>query len=203
MVRTRIKVDKRQAILEAAGRLLARRRFAEVSLEDVAAEANVAKGTLYLYFDSKDAIYLAYVGQMIEPLVSSLKHDVPVAAEKSAIAAVGLMITELMDCARRNPAIQDIMQGTSRASQQAAHQKTKAAFRQMIVDVLAAGMQSGELRTLSPELCADVILAAAARTLEHSVQKPKQVQTAAKQVIELLTHGLLATHATPALSETP
>jgi AcrR family transcriptional regulator len=49
----RIDEQKRQRIIEIAGRLFKERPFHEVRLEDVAAEANIGKGTIYVYFKSK------------------------------------------------------------------------------------------------------------------------------------------------------
>ncbi|MBX6324157.1 MAG: TetR/AcrR family transcriptional regulator, partial [Rhodospirillaceae bacterium] len=51
--------SKADYILEAARRLFARYGFRRTAMEDIAREAGVAKGTVYLYFDSKDAVYLA------------------------------------------------------------------------------------------------------------------------------------------------
>jgi TetR/AcrR family fatty acid metabolism transcriptional regulator len=45
-------------ILDAAGRLFGTRRFHEVRMEDIAAEAGVGKGTLYRYFQDKEELYL-------------------------------------------------------------------------------------------------------------------------------------------------
>ena len=47
-------VDKRSAILGAATRVFARRGFFNAQVADVAREAGVAAGTVYLYFRSKD-----------------------------------------------------------------------------------------------------------------------------------------------------
>ena len=44
-----------QQILEAAAQLFATHRYHEVRMEDVAAEAGVAKGTIYRYFKDKEA----------------------------------------------------------------------------------------------------------------------------------------------------
>ena len=50
---------KSQTILDAADRLFARFGYRRTAMDDVAAEAGVAKGTLYLYFDSKTALFRA------------------------------------------------------------------------------------------------------------------------------------------------
>ena len=45
---------KRTAILCAARAVFSRKGYAEASVDDVAEEARIAKGTLYLYFKSKE-----------------------------------------------------------------------------------------------------------------------------------------------------
>lgn len=48
--------EKRERILKAAIALFAARGFENASVADIATEADVAKGTVYLYFPSKDAL---------------------------------------------------------------------------------------------------------------------------------------------------
>ncbi|KAB8194881.1 TetR family transcriptional regulator [Nonomuraea phyllanthi] len=50
---------RRQEILDAAVRVFARKGFATSRIEDVAAAAGIAKGTVYLYFDSREALLAA------------------------------------------------------------------------------------------------------------------------------------------------
>lgn len=50
---------KRGAILDAARALFARYGYKRTSIDDVAREAGIAKGTVYLYFASKEALYRA------------------------------------------------------------------------------------------------------------------------------------------------
>jgi AcrR family transcriptional regulator len=45
-------------ILEAARKLFAKRGFSEVTMDEIAEAAGLAKGTLYLYFESKRDVYL-------------------------------------------------------------------------------------------------------------------------------------------------
>jgi TetR/AcrR family fatty acid metabolism transcriptional regulator len=46
-------------ILDAARKVFATRGFSEATVDEIAAEAGIAKGTVYLYFSSKKDIYLA------------------------------------------------------------------------------------------------------------------------------------------------
>ena len=48
-----------QQILDAAAQLFATHRYHEVRMEDIAAHAGVAKGTIYRYFHDKEDLYLA------------------------------------------------------------------------------------------------------------------------------------------------
>ncbi|NEB42765.1 TetR/AcrR family transcriptional regulator [Streptomyces sp. SID14515] len=52
-------VARRDMILRAAVRVFARQGFAATRVDDVAGEAGVAKGSVYLYFDSRDALLVA------------------------------------------------------------------------------------------------------------------------------------------------
>jgi AcrR family transcriptional regulator len=53
--------SKAPRILEAAAQLFAERPYHEVRMDDIASRAGVAKGTLYLHFRDKGALYLALI----------------------------------------------------------------------------------------------------------------------------------------------
>lgn len=70
--------DARPAeLLAAALELFVRKGFAATRLEDVAGQAGVSKGTLYLYYDNKEALFKAVIQEGILPVI----------AENEAIAA--------------------------------------------------------------------------------------------------------------------
>src|SRR5688572_30089849 len=54
---------RRAAILDAAARVFAQRGYRDTNLQDVADALGVAKGTLYLYYPSKEELFLAAVDQ--------------------------------------------------------------------------------------------------------------------------------------------
>ncbi|WP_194814693.1 TetR/AcrR family transcriptional regulator [Nocardia sp. XZ_19_385] len=47
---------RQEEILDAAAKVFARKGFAASRIEDVAAEAGIAKGSVYLYFESRNAL---------------------------------------------------------------------------------------------------------------------------------------------------
>jgi AcrR family transcriptional regulator len=60
------KEERHRAILDAAERLLLRSTGRGPSMADVAAEAGLAKGTIYLYFQSKEELLLALLERNID-----------------------------------------------------------------------------------------------------------------------------------------
>jgi AcrR family transcriptional regulator len=64
--------------VRAAEHQFAEKRFDEVLMEDVAAEASVGKGTLYRYFEDKESLYFAVVMEGFDALIERLRSgDVP------------------------------------------------------------------------------------------------------------------------------
>jgi AcrR family transcriptional regulator len=51
--------QRRCSILQAARAVFARQGYADTVVDDIATQAGIGKGTLYLYFPSKEQIYLA------------------------------------------------------------------------------------------------------------------------------------------------
>ena len=81
-------------ILAAARRLMQSRGVEEVTMEEIAAAAGVAKGTVYLYFQGKEDLIQALMSQVGENLIQDLETllDKPGStAEKLNILVTGLM----------------------------------------------------------------------------------------------------------------
>jgi AcrR family transcriptional regulator len=76
--------ERRAAILSAALEEFAARGFAATRLDDVARRADVAKGTIYLYFRDKESLFQELVRTMLSPLVGAIAgaplRDLPIRA---------------------------------------------------------------------------------------------------------------------------
>lgn len=66
------KGQRRDDILRAAERLWAKTPHAELSMNQVAREAKLAKGTLYLYFDTKEEMFLALLTEHLQRWIDGL-----------------------------------------------------------------------------------------------------------------------------------
>ena len=63
----------RDAILDATDRLLARYGYKKMTIDDLAKEVGIGKGSVYLHFESKEEIALSHIDRIIERLKSSLQ----------------------------------------------------------------------------------------------------------------------------------
>jgi AcrR family transcriptional regulator len=57
--------DKREAVLNAGRVLLLKQGFRATSMEAIAAEAGIAKATLYKYYGDKDAVFVALATELL------------------------------------------------------------------------------------------------------------------------------------------
>ena len=74
-------LDRRQSIIQAAAALFAKVGFNDCEMQRVASRLRIAKGTLYLYYESKRDIYIAALKFGIEQMYSM------VAEKLSAVSA--------------------------------------------------------------------------------------------------------------------
>jgi AcrR family transcriptional regulator len=82
------RATRRQAIIETAARLFAELGYASCEMERVAAEIGIAKGTLYLYFASKEELFYASVDHGMQQLQSAVEQAIkPVTDPFERIAA--------------------------------------------------------------------------------------------------------------------
>src|SRR5262245_3314496 len=66
--------DVRDAILDAVERLLARHGYRKTTMEDVAREAGIGKGSIYLHFPSKEEVVLCSIDRIVGRLVGRLRE---------------------------------------------------------------------------------------------------------------------------------
>ncbi|MDJ0784286.1 MAG: TetR/AcrR family transcriptional regulator [Desulfosarcinaceae bacterium] len=65
---------RRQQIMVAAKRVFAEKGFNKATMEDIAKEAELSPGTLYLYFKNKDELYASLSLRILQYLLMRLEH---------------------------------------------------------------------------------------------------------------------------------
>ncbi len=87
------KEKKRERMLEVAAELFSKKNYHEVMMDDVARLTDVAKGTVYNYFSSKEELYFSIMSSKLENLNTSLKNKI--ASEISIIDSLHTYIIHL------------------------------------------------------------------------------------------------------------
>jgi AcrR family transcriptional regulator len=70
----REKERRRQQIIVAAKRVFTEHGFSKSTMEDIAREAELSPGTLYLYFKNKDELYVSMTLRVLEYLIIRVEH---------------------------------------------------------------------------------------------------------------------------------
>jgi AcrR family transcriptional regulator len=95
---------KREAILAAALDEFSQQGFAAARLDDVAKRAGVAKGTIYLYFRDKEALFQELIRSMLTPVVGTIEAmgqaDIPIGMLADRI--VDVFVREVYETRRKD-----------------------------------------------------------------------------------------------------
>lgn len=65
--------EVREALLDATDRLLARSGYQKMTIDELAGEVGIGKGSVYLHFPSKEEIALSHIDRIIERLKGELE----------------------------------------------------------------------------------------------------------------------------------
>ncbi len=149
-------------ILDAAQKVFARKGFSEASVGEIAREAGVAKGTVYLYYPSKRDLYREALKSGLVSMCEDLEKKVRAAG--STESKLRVFMAAKLNYYRENHDFFKIYcsEFGSSVLQQAWLQKDfeEYHFRQLhlLTDALQEGIQNGILRNLPAEETAFAIL---------------------------------------------
>ncbi|WP_153110523.1 TetR/AcrR family transcriptional regulator [Propionivibrio limicola] len=137
--------------------------YAATRLEDVAAQAGVSKGTLYLYFENKEALFRAVVEEGIVPVLAAAEEML---ADFSG-SSVDLLRRLLFGWweqvgATRLAGVPKLIVAEAHNFPEVAqyyHDNVIVRGRSLVRRVLARGIERGEFRSLDVETAIDVIIA--------------------------------------------
>ena len=91
---TRRKLERPAEILDAALKVFAQKGFAAARMDDIAKEAGVTKGTIYLYFENKEAVFKSLVRESVGATIATVTA-VAQAQEGSARILLRMVLTRV------------------------------------------------------------------------------------------------------------
>jgi AcrR family transcriptional regulator len=175
-----------ERILDTAGRLFGSRRFHEVRMEDIAAAAEVAKGTLYRYFRDKDELFLSLLERAARQLTERTEAEVARAAgSRCRLVKVVETILCFFD---EHPHLLDLIQ---RAEVIQGHnmpwQKARDELFKVVLRLFEEGREQGEFAVADPELGALMLLGGLRSVLRSAA--PPRPPDLARRIVEHFLNG--------------
>ena len=102
----REKEQRRAAIIDAAERVFNAKGYANATIEDIAKEAELAKGTFYLYFDNKESLYLKVIMRGVLTFEGML--DTALGREKTGVQKMRAACAAIYEFSKQYPQYYDI-----------------------------------------------------------------------------------------------
>jgi AcrR family transcriptional regulator len=188
-----------QSIQEAAMRVISRKGMSDATMADIAKEAGIAKGTIYLYFRDRDELvertFETAIGHLHEKVDAALALDLPIDEKLRAV------LTAQMEFFRENAEFFRLylsLRIPGGTTHQQRWQKRHCApqYQQRIrafADVLGEAMKRGEVRKMDPQrLALFLIEGATAITFERlSESAPPPEESDVDLIVGLATEGIL------------
>lgn len=192
----RRKEDRPEEILDAALRLFTEKGFNATRMMDVAKEAGISKGTLYLYFSNKESIFQEVVRQRITPQLDAVE-----ALVNDYVGTQTGLLKQLINgwwmgvaCSSLSAIPKIIIAESGNFPELAEYftQNVVTRSRRLFAKVIRRGMASGEFREYDAETVARLVIAplVQATVWMHSL-KPYDDDAGTQGYLQLHTEFIL------------
>jgi TetR/AcrR family fatty acid metabolism transcriptional regulator len=142
--------DKRERILAAAERIFARHGFFAARVSEIAKEAGVADGTIYLYFKSKDDLLISLFENRMRQVNDDLRRAI---ADLAPPAQLRAFIKTYLQLVSDEPTVAEVLTIELRQSSKFMKEYDNpqfADFLRMLGGVIADGQARGEFDAAIP-----------------------------------------------------
>ena len=188
-------VDKHQKIIQAATHIFASKGFYNSKIADVAKEAEVADGTIYLYFKNKDDLLISIFETSIDTFIHSVKNTLE--GVEDPIEKLHRFIRLHLELVQNNQDVAQVLQIELRQSSKFMKEYAATKFGEylnVISQILEEGQQKGVFKKkINPFIVKRAIFGAIDEmALEWVLMKKKKyrMQEVADQLCLMLTDGL-------------
>jgi len=190
--------DKKQRIMQAAERLFRTRRVHEITLDEIAREADVGKGTLYLYFSNKeDMIFQAAVAGFDEMCQMVRQAPVPGAAFRDTLLRTCETVAGFFQA--RRPLFRIIlsegardMEGGVGGGLRQRWREQRRPMTEAVAAIVAQGMATGNIRADVPADVLAEFLLGLLRTRSWELEGRPEEQRRIAVVVDLFLNGAAA-----------
>jgi AcrR family transcriptional regulator len=182
--RARKRDRTRAQIFHAAMDLFGASGFEAVTVDQICAAADVAKGTFFLHFPSKAALLAEWNRELAAELARRLRD--PLASSDSALLQYRTLAEYLGEHWRRRP-------DAARAllPQLLASREPDRDLRAVVEEVVRRGQERGEFRrNVSPRVAAGTFLATCAAVFAAETDRADTLEAQRNELLHALLHGL-------------
>jgi AcrR family transcriptional regulator len=188
-----------ERLLDAADRLLARYGYRKMTIEDLAVEAGIGKGTVYLSFDSKVSVALGCIDRMVERLLARLRA-IAAGPGTPASRLRAMMVERVLhrfDYARPHSRSLDDLLSSIRPrflERRAAYFRAES---EVLATVVEEGRRTGAFATRDPRAAAEALVLATNALLPYSLSarelgRRAEIARRAEAIADLVLDGLVS-----------
>jgi AcrR family transcriptional regulator len=189
----RAKQERRRQILAAAKTVFADAGYHGASIHAIIERAQIARGTFYLYFESKAAVFDSILDQALADLRARI-HRIEVVDPAAPPVQVQLreQVVATLEYIVKDRALATLLLSAGHTPDVEAAERLDQFFaemRDLLRRALESGMEIGLLRKVHPELVSAAMLGLIRGVIEHLVRKDGEM-TVDDVVNELLLVAL-------------
>jgi len=191
------KEERRTAILEAARGVFARQGYHRATVEDIVGAAGVARGTFYLYFDDKRAVFAELVDRFWSRLTVAIVRIVTDDAERPVRDQVRENIRGVVAVCLAEREMTKILLGDV-VGNDASYDRKLLTFYDEVVQLLAHSLRDGQTRGIvrdgEPRVLAYLAIGAVKELMYQMVTlglREESAEVVTEQVYEFLRGGFL------------
>jgi AcrR family transcriptional regulator len=192
-----LQAETRDAILDAIERLLAHYGYKKTTMDDLAREVGIGKGSIYLHFPSKEEVALCSIDRVVARLQDRL-HEIAGSSEAVAERLREMLRTRVLF---RFDSVRDYSQGLDelfeslRPAYMARRHRYFEAERGIFAKVLAQGRRQGHMEFADAPATADTLLLASNALLPYSLSARElgeraDIEKKINRIADLLIRGL-------------
>jgi AcrR family transcriptional regulator len=192
-----LRSERRRELLDVALSVFAQRGYHQTRISDIIEAAQVARGTFYLYFESKHAIFAALLDDVLGRIRGAVVGVELGSGAPSLRAQIHGTLVRLLSLVREEPALSRLVLREAVGLDPTIDEKLSSFYDELhrwLTDALLNGQALGLLRPFDPTLVAWTILGSVERSMRLLLERPRSfsVDAMADALLDAHLVGLLS-----------